>query len=297
VSVVSWQQWPVLLPELAEGNCTPFLGAGASTPTLPLGSEIAKAWAEEHGYPLRDSTDLARVAQFVAISTRMPMHPKHDLRRRLAHLGPPDFSAPDEPHALLAELPISVYITTNYDDFMVQALRARGKEPVQDVCRWNSEVRQAVEVLDPEFEPSVERPVVFHLHGHFGLPASLVLTEDDYLGFLVEVSRNNQQLLPHQIRHALSRASLLFIGYRLADWTFRVLHGLLIGTERSLGRLNITVQVPPKREGDDDPRDPERELAYLDRYFDEMDVQVYWGSASQFMRDLRGQWAQYNSHG
>ena len=34
----------------------------------------------------------------------------------------PDFRAPSEPHAVLADLPLPIYMTTNYDDFMVKAL-------------------------------------------------------------------------------------------------------------------------------------------------------------------------------
>jgi SIR2-like domain len=293
LSVASWQKWNFLLPEVADGNCTPFLGAGACAGTLPLGSDVAKAWAAEYEYPLKDSSDLPRVAQFVALAGGA-MFPKNELRRELSNLGPPDFEAPDEPHGMLAELPIRVYITTNYDDFMVQALRAKGKDPVQEVCRWNSNVQEAASLLDPEFEPTVERPIVFHLHGHFGLPDSIVLTEDDYLDFLVEISRN-PNLLPHQIRRALSRASLLFVGYRMADWNFRVLHrGLVMATERSLGHLSVTVQVPPTRP-EEEARAVEKELEYLNQYFGAMNVQVYWGTASDFVSDLRARWREYAS--
>jgi len=40
----------------------------------------------------------------------------------------------DEPHLLLAQMPFPVYITTNYDDFMYQALKtpAVRKDPEVD---------------------------------------------------------------------------------------------------------------------------------------------------------------------
>ena len=41
-----------------------------------------------------------------------------------------------------------------------------------------------------------DNPVVFHLHGHLGLAESLVLTEDDYLDFLVSISRNDDLIPP-----------------------------------------------------------------------------------------------------
>ena len=38
--------WKRLLREIRDGQCTPFLGAGASFPTLALASTIAAAWAK-----------------------------------------------------------------------------------------------------------------------------------------------------------------------------------------------------------------------------------------------------------
>ena len=136
----------------------------------------------------------------------------------------------------IAELPLPVYLTTNYDDFMIRALRHRGREPTREICRWNRSPALAAErvVLDPLAEPTPERPVVFHLHGYLDLAESLVLSEDDYLDFLVSVSRD-ESLLPHQIRRALAGTSLFFVGYALADWDFRVIHrGLVMAAEQSI---------------------------------------------------------------
>ncbi len=271
--------WNLLLSRIESGNCTPFLGAGAAAGTLPLGAEIARRWADESGYPLSDIADLARVAQFIAVHDD-PMAPKERLCAELKKHALPDFANEDEPHAALADLPLSVFVTTNYDDFMLEALRSKGKDPKREICRWNSSptVADVPRVLDPGFVPTPASPVVFHLHGHFDVPDSLVLTEDDYLDFLVAISRDDG-LLPHQIQKALAGASLLFLGYRLADWDFRVIHrGLVMAGEQSLRRLSVNVQLPPADH-------PSRE--YLERYFGAMNVQVYWGKASDFARELR----------
>jgi hypothetical protein len=274
--------WELLLGRIQSGNCTPFLGAGACAGTLPLGSEIAQQWADQHAYPLEDGSDLARVAQFVGVQRDDAMYPKEELCRALTGIGPPDFSRDGEPHAVLADLPLSVYVTTNYDDFMAAALRERRRDPRREICRWNGSPSLRAEpiVLDPAFVPTPANPVVFHLHGHLDLPESIVLTEDDYLDFLVAVSRN-ENLLPHQIQKALAGASLLFIGYRLADWDFRVLHrGIVMAGEQSLRRLSVTVQLRPT--------DAARE--YLDKYFGSMKVRVYWGTAADFVAELSHRW-------
>jgi hypothetical protein len=278
--------WELLLGRIRAGNCTPFLGAGVHAGVLPLGSEVARKWSREYGYPLDDTYDLARVAQFLAIRRNDAMFPKEEIVETLGDVDP-DFRGRDEPHAILADLPLPVFMTTNYDDFMFQALQHAGKDPKWEICRWNrSPALQAQRpVLTPAFTPTEANPVVFHLHGHLTVPESIVLTEDDYLDFLVAVSAE-PKLLPHQIRRALAGASLLFIGYRLADWNFRVLHrGLVIAGEQSLRRLSVTVQLRPT--------DPERE--YLEKYFGALNVRVYWGSAREFATELRRRWS--DSHG
>lgn len=277
--------WDLLLGRIRGGACTPFLGAGACHGTLPLGSDIAAAWSDEHSYPMDDRQDLARVAQFVGVHRGDSMLPKEEMCRILGGLGPPDYTRDGEPHTVLAGLPLPIYLTTNYDGFMTAALKHQRKDPRREVCRWNNSpaIRAIPTALPRGFKPTPANPVVFHLHGHIGIPESLVLTEDDYLDFLVAVSRNDR-LVPHQIHRALAGTSLLFLGYRLADWDFRVLHrGIVMAGEQSLRRLSVTVQLPPS--------DPARD--YLDKYFGSMNVRVYWGTADEFITELSRRWTEF----
>ncbi len=279
------QDWEILLGRIQKGKCTPFLGAGAAYGALPLGSDIAQNWATEYGYPLPDSSDLARVAQFLAVSTKDSMFPKEKILESFKDCTAPDFTAPDEPHAILADLPLPIYMTTNYDDFMLKALVTRNRQPQRELCSWNSFLRGRPSVFDsPEtYQPSVSNPIVYHLHGHIGVPESLVLTEDDYLDFLVSISRDHN-LLPPRIQEAFTGASLLFIGYRLADWDFRVLfRGLVTAMESSLRRISVAVQLPPGSAAPDAQK-------YLTDYFDDINVRVYWGTAREFAAELRQRW-------
>lgn len=285
------RDWDLLMRRIRAGKCTPFLGAGAAYGVLPLGSQIARDWAKEYEYPLEDTWDLARVATYLAVQYD-PMYPKETLLKKwFQDAEPPDFGEADEPHATLAKLPLPFYMTTNYDPFMTQALEAAGKKPRRELCRWNQFIKDSPSIFDedPGFEPSPEEPVVFHLHGHDALAESLVLTEDDYLDYLVSVSRDDD-LLPHQVRRALAGTSLLFIGYSLADWSFRVLfRGLVTATEPSLRRISVTVQLPPVPQ--DASKDVQAEVqGYLDEYFGQIDMRVYWGTAREFMTELRTRW-------
>jgi hypothetical protein len=288
-SSLTERDWRLLLGRIGAGKCTPFLGAGAAAGSLPLGADIANEWADQYDFPLENRSDLASVAQFLAIEYD-PMFPKEELLKRwFTNIQPPDFADPGEPHGALASLPLPIYITTNYDSFMVQALSAQGKKPRRDYCRWNKFLTQP-SVMD-DLARSVEEPVVYHLHGHGDLPESLVLTEDDYLDFLVNVS-TNRSLLPLRVQEAIAGTSLLFVGYRLADYNFRVMfRGLVSAMEASLRRISVTVQLPPEPEGSAEARLQQK---YMTKYFREKDIHVYWGTAREFAAELTARWKEYS---
>jgi hypothetical protein len=282
--------WTLLVKRIREGRCTPFLGAGASFGTLPLGATIAEEWAKEFSYPLEDSYDLIKVSQYVAVEMEDAQYPKEELARRFRTAGTPDFNSKIEAHRFMADLPLPVYITTNYDDFMMQALRSRGKKPEQEFCRWNSLLYSQPSVFDrPDFVPRPETPLVFHLHGHAGIPESLVLTDDEYVDFLTAFSKD-KQLLPPRVQEAMASASLLFIGYRIADWNFRVLfRSLVTSLETSQRRKHVSVQILPIGNVTDNIRKL-KVLNYLDKYYQELNTRVYWGKSDEFMTELRKIW-------
>ena len=99
--------WEILLNRIKERRCTPFLGAGACYGSLPLGAEIARKWAADHGYPFSNPDNLIEVAQFLAIKYD-PLFAKELILQQFAGVKSPDFRAPSEPHALLADLPLPI---------------------------------------------------------------------------------------------------------------------------------------------------------------------------------------------
>lgn len=286
------KDWDLLLRRIKNGKCTPFLGAGACFGALPLGGDIARKWAQDYQYPLDDRHDLARVAQFLAVQLGDSIVPKEMILEEFRNSKPPEFKPPnfkdsDEPHGVLADLPIPVYMTTNYDSFMVQALQSRYRDPKRELCRWNALVKgYSSSIFDsqPGFSPTPANPIVFHLHGHDEMPESLVLTEDDYLDFLANIS-SQQDLLPLCVKQALAADSLLFIGYSLADWNFRV----LIRGLRTAGRLSVAVLLPPA--GPKLAR--QKAQKYMTNYYqqiEKMDLRIYWGTAKKFSAELRQRW-------
>lgn len=297
--------WDLLLSRIKNGRCTPFLGAGVCAKVLPLSSEIAEEWARELGFPLDDCTDLAHVAQFLAVKFGDAMHPKDLLVDRfnavidkLKEAQSSEFEDPYEPHRVLADLPMPIYITTNYDNFMIEALAKRGKKPVQEVCRWyehfdRTRRKKTPTVFKPGAKITEQNPVVYHLHGHIGARESIVLTEDDYLDFLVSVSED-KAIVPPRIQQAMTGTTLLFLGYSLNDWDFRVLFRSLVSyLPHNIGLAHISVQlVPVKNTAPEEQKQKAQE--YLHRYFDKRSIHVYWGTCQDFARELKDRWEKYN---
>ena len=283
------KDWDLLIRAIKDQRCTPFIGAGACNGVLPLGADIARQWARDNEYPLEDSYNLIKVGQFLAVDS-YPMFPKDEIVRLFKELNAsPDFTDSNEPHRVLAELPLPIYITTNYDDFMMKALaRTKMRDPKREICRWNMLVRNEPSRFDDGYEPTAANPVVFHLHGNTELAASIVLTEDDYFDFLVNVS-SDPLLIPRRIQKALTETSVLFIGYGLADWNFRVLmQGLYRYMEKGLGRRHIAVMLSPNIPNSEAQQ--VKAQKYLSNYYDNLDVQVYWGTARDFCTELAQRW-------
>jgi SIR2-like protein len=168
---------------------------------------------------------------------------------------------------------------------MTCALLRREKDARRELCRWNDLIKDEPSVFDGNYIPSAANPLVFHLHGHSKLPESIVLTEDDYLDFLERVGREGL-LLPERIRSVIKRSTCVFIGYRLADWNFRV---LFRGLRAYSIAGSIAILKPP---GDDELA--RRQRAYLDRYYANINLKVYWGTAREFTIELHERWKEFD---
>ena len=287
------RDWLLLLSRIKAGKCTPFIGPDTCPEAAAHRSEHAQRWAQKHGCPIGDHHDVAQVTQYIAV-TMDRVYPRELMVDCCAKLPPPDFADPDEPHRVLAGLPLPLYITTNHDAFMSQALQHLGKRPKQELCRWNEEVRDYPSALRTRglvVAPST--PVVFHAYGYHregerSYPESLVLTEDDYLEFLANVSKD-PDLFPSQVQKAVTSTTLLFLGYSINDWGFRVLLRSLRNYLRiSLARTHVAVQLAPGDGPDQGVKDAVRQ--YLDRYFAQLDTHVYWGTCHEFAAELRKRW-------
>jgi hypothetical protein len=307
--------WPFLLGNIDDGRCTPFLGPRVNADLLPSAETVAERLAEKYGYPLPDRNDLVRVAQFMAISdpdllrkdylrlmqnslfSCLNLKPSEEEKRRLRKASFTETVEAlnwaekvlevqeNEIHHLLADFRLPLYITTNFDNFMVEALKHKGLSPRREGPRWASSGPCALDT-----DPSPDHPVVFHLNGHDGDPEHLVLSEDDYLAHLVRISRDQNDILPMNVIGMLPEHSFLFLGYNLDDWEFRIiLQGLIKHIAQTGGdKLHVSVQL----EVDQAPN-VDKAMNYLKRYLGKFNIEIYWGTPQQFVSELHTKWQEY----
>ena len=315
----SWQQ--IIIDRIRTGKVVPLISNAISN-DLVLGGHLnlLEGYATYTDYPLSDKKNLPLVAQFLGVTDENLTDPravKEDyinfIKNRLydiaeadqvstdilgeleeefddinfsefsERLGYPRFNMGQiNPLLVLAELPLPIYLTTSYHNFVEVALRRVGKNPRTDICRWNKALDGIPPVLDDAYLPTPQEPLVYHLHGLDSYPASLVLTEDDFLDFLIAISQNvgrNADPIPNRIRQAMADSSLVLLGYDLRQWEFKVLFWGLI-KPRPLQQTSVSVQLMPD----------EIESDYLQKYLDEFEFKVYWGDIHTYVQDLRQAW-------
>ncbi|MGH8909525.1 MAG: CHAT domain-containing protein [Egibacteraceae bacterium] len=316
-----FEQWPSLIAQIRRGCCTPVLGSGLTDGYIGSRQEIAQGWARQYHFPMARHRrgDMPHVAQYLAVNQSYDF-PRYELRdyvgrelmKRYGKHLPPGASGrpvdelilaagayrrsvdPGEPHAVLARLPFKMFVTTPAQDLLVDALIAEGKKPQVELCRWNDDASWPPSVFDDptsRYEPSVQRPLVYHLFGSFRHPYTMVITEDDYFDFLIGVTKN-RELIPETVRRALADSALLFLGFRLDQWDFAVLFRSILSQQASRWRryTHVAAQIDPEEAS---VIDPNRARRYLESYFsrhDQIRISIYWGSADDFARELRDRW-------
>jgi hypothetical protein len=200
----------------------------------------------------------------------------------------------EDPLRILAKLPLHIYVTTSYYDFLERALQAEDKTPRTQVCFWAGEPRDVAPEhrADPNFVPTKDKPLVYHLHGFEKYPESIVLSEDDYLDFLVRISQDtdaNAPIIPLYLREALTESSLILLGYRLQDWDFRVLfRGIINAKHSNLRRFSLAIQLDPAQQ--QSVENAAGAQKYLQEYFEPAKFRVEWGDTESFIKKLWQEW-------
>ncbi len=295
---------------------------------------LIKQWSGLIEYPMQDDYHFARVAQYYLVEQKDDTDGRREivdfLKTSLLAIAEedPDYSdvvaglqsqqkelsfseivrqldyprypeGVEDPIRILARFPLPIYITTGQEDFMERALKAENKEPHTQICFWSGNISNILEEhrTDPLFTPSVKQPLVYHLYGLENYPQTMVLSEDDYLNFLVATMENNDTqnpLVPLTLRKALGESQLLLLGYRLYDWDFRVLFRFILKFRNNeLSPRGMVIQLKQREK---EIQKTEKTLMYLGRYFDRKNFNVEWNDTESFVQKLWQEWDIYRQN-
>lgn len=138
----------------------------------------------------------------------------------------------------------------------------------------------------------------------------MVLSEDDYLDFLVQVTLERGKSdgsIPAYLQGALSQSWLMLLGYRLLDWDFRTLFRGIISTREDLNTIRpqagvtvstiLQLSLPDQYELPQD-QDVQKALKtrleeaqlYMQKYFAPMSFEIRWNDPAAFLATLKEQW-------
>jgi hypothetical protein len=208
-----------LLDDLALGHVVPVVGAGfsrnAEIPSgeMPTWEELAEALAADLPSGLRGGGDAIEV-----ISAYEQEHGRVHLGRRLFSLLHIADARPGRAHRSLVSLPVERIVTTNFDLLLDEALR-----------ELRTDFFPVVDETQLTLAGSRRERVLIKAHGDMHHPDRLVLTEDDFDGWIAQ-----NPLMATELAGLFVRGTGLLLGYSLSDPDFR--HILRILRDR-LGRM------------------------------------------------------------
>ena len=210
-------------------ECILFLGAGVHAPPPagsafaypserrpPIGSAFSRELAAECGLgellPREDPGNLQRVA--LAYEIAFSRHQLAEAVTDAVHVG----KEPSPMLRALAKLDFPVVITTNYDQLFEQALRDVGKQP--RVAIYTPRLEETTDYR----KPTAQSPIVFKIHGDISRPETIVITDEDYIDFVLRMSNKEPyDPLPRRLKVYLTDWTTLFVGYSLLDYNLRLL--------------------------------------------------------------------------
>lgn len=194
-------------------------------------------------------------------------------------------------YRILASLPFSIYINAAPNLLLEKALIANGRTPQTLSFCWKKELLNPEDVMKVENleKPTWDHPLVFYILGDPRNSNSWVLSEDDYFDYLMWVrAQPSENNLPLLVRNRLGGSSLLFMGFQMSDWDFRVLFRSIFNADRLNdlgGRVeakSVAVQIQPG----DDYLHPEAARDYLREFYKSNIFNLYLGSTHDFITRL-----------
>jgi len=202
-----------LLDDLVHNRWLPIVGAGfsrnADLPApkrMPLWEELGRQLHKElPEYIYTNALDI--------ISAYSHSYSKVRLIERLYSLLFIDEARPGKVHKAFCQVPFDIVCTTNFDFLLERQyqLISRPCMPILSEDQLSISLGETHERLSP-------RTALLKIHGDLNHPANLVVTEDDYDGYI-----NSRPLLSTHIGDLLITRTAFLVGYSLDDSDLRQL--------------------------------------------------------------------------
>ena len=221
---------------VADGNAAMFIGAGMS-----VGSDMVD-WrgllrdiAQGLGLDVDEESDLIALAQYE--------HNNSGTRHRLNTAIVDEFNkraSLSANHKWMAQLPIEVVWTTNYDPLIEKAFAGVDKRVDIKFSPSHLTVRQRGTDV-----------TVYKMHGDVSDPDHAVLTKDDYERYDVE-----RQAFTEILRTDLTRDCFLFLGFSFTDPNIEYILSRLRQMLKGAQRIHYCIMRRPQKPTD--PKDMKR---------------------------------------
>jgi hypothetical protein len=245
---------------IRSGRCIPFLGAGVSlafkdwrngqaeVPGCPSGWELKEILekalrAKPFPSPELDRIpflDLPSVAEFYVYFDNGQRGELEEKVKEAIQCA----KCPRPIHWVLSSIPsVRCVFTTNYDELVEEACRYSA--PKRNLLGPYVYDQSKVEQAKPEGIPvdiATNRPfrtdggapaegypiLLYKMHGSMQHHDSLLITTYDYVRYIASW-RDERLGMPKEFRDLLLKNTILFLGYGLGDWNFRVIWEAMIG--------------------------------------------------------------------
>ena len=222
-----------LLEDLVNGRWLPVVGAGMSLNAklpppakMPLWQELGKGFSDE-------LKDYSPTSVLDGISAYEHEFGRARLIERLAELLHLDRAQPGPTHKEFCSLPFDIVCTTNFDFLL---------EKQYDLERQdNRTVHPVVDEDQLSINVGSTGTVLLKLHGDVRHPKRLVVTEDDYDGFL-----STYPLIATYLSNLLITKTAVFVGYSLDDPDFRQIRNVVTSRLGKNRRMAYAIMVNAK---------------------------------------------------
>ena len=241
-----------LIEQLKKGNVVLFCGAGISVSEggLPSGGQLARELAERAGEPKLAKAPLPEVAQ----AYELKMGHQSLIEYIANRIDDPRY-IPLRTHQLIADLPCTKIVTTNWDRLLEKAMDQAVK-PVVKVVR-DSDVAYADEA----------KVLLVKLHGSVEQKDSIIITGDDYYDVFARLLGT-----ANLVRAYFTTKTILFLGFGLADDDFKRLYYEVVRRIGVHQRRAYAVQLDPDE--------------WTTKYWEKKNVQIIAADATMFLEAL-----------